>query len=171
MAPPGAQPGGSKYSGSMRLIALALLSLLLLPINDSRPQTAPAAYDQALKLFQRGDLVGSQQIASLGLQRFQSSNPAWAMKLKLVLAKSMLYRGMYDDALKLLSPENEPPNPEDAIQELTIEAVALTRQQKLPAAQQRLSQAQAICNKADFASCGELDTARAIFRIRQGLIA
>lgn len=155
----------------MRLAAVALLSLLLFPLSDTRPQTAVATYKQALELFQRGDLVESQQVSAIGYQRFHKSNPALAVKLKLVSARSMLYRGMYDAALNFLSSGNDPPDPENTVQELAIEAVALARQQKLPAAEQRLSRAQAICSNVEFASCGELDTARAIFQSKLGQVA
>lgn len=110
----------------------------------------------------------AQQEAALGYQRFQSSNPKWAARFKLLLAQSMLYRGTYDAALDLLSSYNDSTNQENTVQKLAIESIALTRQQKLPIADQRLTRAEAICSNNDLASCGEVDTARAIFEIQQG---
>ena len=118
--------------------------------------------------MQQGDLVSGQQEADLGYQRFQSSNPIWAAKFKLLLAESMLYRGMYDAVLDLLSSDNASTNQENIVQKLAIESIAFTRQQKLPLADQRLTRAEAICSNNDLASCGEVDTARAIFKIKQG---
>lgn len=155
----------------MRCLSLLLLLLVLLPLDDTRPQTASAIYYQALDLLQQGNLVSGQQEAALGYQRFQLSDPVWAEKLKLLLAKSMLYRGMYDEALNLVSSRNDSTNQEYTVQRLAIEAVALTRQQKLPASERALARAEAICSKADFPSCGELDTARAIFAIKEGRVA
>lgn len=80
----------------------------------------------------------------------------------------MLYRGMYDAALNVLSSYNGSINNECTVQKLTIEAVALTRQQRLPQANEKLTQAEAICSKADVASCGDVDTARAIYKVKEG---
>ena len=37
-----------------------LLLFLLIPLQDTRPGSAQAAYDHAVLIFQRGDLVKSQ---------------------------------------------------------------------------------------------------------------
>ncbi len=145
--------------------------MVFLPLEDTRPQTAQVAYDHASSLLQHGDLINGQQEAALGYQRFQSSNPAWAAKFKLLLAQAMLYRGMYDDALDTLSSYSDSSDQEGTIQKLSIEAVALTRQQRLPLADQKLIQAEAICRNTDFAPCGDVETARAIFDARQGRLA
>ena len=162
--------GQCRHTSRFRWLTLLLL-LFLLPFEDSRPQMAQVAYDHAWRLLQQGDLVGSQQEAALGYQRFQSSNPEWAAKFKLLLAQAMLYRGMYDAALDNLSSYNESTSQEGTVQKLAIEAVAFTRQQRLPLADQKLTQAEAICSKTDFAPCGDVDTARAIFEAKQGRFA
>ena len=92
-------------------------------------------------------------------------------KFKLLLAQAMLYRGMYDAALNILSSYDDSGNQEGTVQKLAIEAVAFTRQQRLPLADQKLTQAEAICSKSDFAPCGDIDTARAIFDAKQGQFA
>lgn len=166
--------GQSRRNGAnwVRFLWLPLLFLLfLLPFEDTRPQMAQVAYDHAWYLIQHGDLIGGQQEAALGYQRFQSSNPVWAAKFKLLLAQAMLYRGMYDAALNNLSSYNDSGNQEGTVQKLAIEAVAFTRQQRLPLADQKLTQAEAICSKSDFAPCGDIDTARAIFDAKQGQFA
>jgi len=166
--------GQSRRNGAnwVRFLWLPLLLLLLLlPLEDTRPQMPRAAYDHAWYLIQHGDLVGGQQEAALGYQRFQSSNPVWAAKFKLLLAQAMLYRGMYDAALNNLPSFDDSTNQEGTVQELAIAAVVFTRQQRLPLADQKLTQAEAICSKTDFAPCGDVDTARAIFDARQGRFA
>ncbi|HTW78756.1 MAG TPA: CHAT domain-containing tetratricopeptide repeat protein [Terracidiphilus sp.] len=157
-------------SAHLQWLSLLLL-LFLLPFKDTRPQTAQAAYDHAWHLLQQGDLVGGQQEAALGCQRFQSSNPLWAAKFKLLLAQSMLYRGMYDAALSTLSSYPDSANQEGTVQKMAIEAVALTRQQRLQLADQTLIRAETICRTADTASCGDVDTARAILEAKEGRLA
>src|SRR6185437_868599 len=159
--------GRLKSAGITRFRWLILL-LFLLPFEDTRQQTAQATYDHALHLLQQGDLVKGQQETTLGFQRFRSSNPIWAAKFELLLAEFLLYRGMYDSALDLLSSYNASTNQENTAQKLAIESIALTRQEKLPLASQRLTRAESICSNNHLASCGDVDTARAIFEIKQG---
>ena len=132
---------------------------------------AQAAYDHAWYLLQHGDLINGQREAAQSYQRFEVSDPAWAAKFKLLLAKAMLYRGMSDAALDILSSYSDSTNQEGTIQKLAIEAVALTRQQRLPLADQRITQAEAICSMAALAPCGDVFTARAIFDAKQGQLA
>ncbi len=66
--------GQSRRNGAnwVRFLWLPLLFLLfLLPFEDTRPQMAQVAYDHAWYLIQHGDLIGGQQEAALGYQRFQ----------------------------------------------------------------------------------------------------
>ena len=77
--------------------------LLLLPLKDNSPVSAQAAYDHALKLFLQGKLADSQQAAEQGYEKFQASNPEWASKFQLLEAEAMEWRGMYDNALRLLA--------------------------------------------------------------------
>lgn len=179
-----AQPAGKSEASSYRngkrtaprnisrglylLGSFLLLLLLFLPIEDTHPLTAQAAYDHALSLLLHGDLIEGQQEAALGYRRFESSDPSWAAKFKLLLAQAMLYRGMYEDALDTLSSYSDSANRENTVLKLAIEAVALTRQQKLLLADQKLTQAEAICKNEDLAPCGDVETARAIFDAKQG---
>ena len=149
-----------------------LLLLVLLPLEDTRPGGIQAEYDYAWKLFQQGDLAKSQQEAETGARLFQIADPAWASKFQLLEAESMLFRGMYEEALRLLGavyPASD--NPEGIIRKWAIEAVALTHQQQLQAADQRLTQADGLCRNADYAVCGDVLRARGILAGEQGQLA
>ena len=81
----------------------------------------------------------------------------------------MVRRGMYDDPLRLLAayhPDSH--HPEETIRKLAIEADALTHQQQLSAADQRLSQADSLCKSASYATCGYLLRTRGLLAVRQG---
>jgi len=143
--------------------------LLLIPLEDTRAGRAKAEYDYAWKLFQHGDLARSQQEAEEGARRFQASDPVWVSKFQLLQAESMLFRGMYGDALRLLAawrPTSD--NPEGTIWKLAIEGVALIHQQQLAAADKRLVQAEGFCARGDFATCGDVLRARGILAVKQG---
>jgi len=149
-----------------------LLLFLLIPLQDTRPGSAQAAYDHAVLIFQRGDLVKSQQEAELGTWQFQVSKPNFATKFLLLQAETMVRRGLYNDALRLLAGYRSDSNPpEVTVRKLAIEAEALSRQQLLSAANQRLAQAEELCKSADYASCGNLLRSRGILAGRQGQLA
>jgi CHAT domain-containing protein len=148
------------------------LLFLLIPLEDTRPGRALAAYDHVVQVFQRGDLVRSQQEAELGITQFKVSTPGWAAKFLLLKAETMVRRGMYNDALRLLAGYSSDANPpEVTVRKLAIEADALSRQQLLSAANQKLAQAEALCKSADYASCGNVLRSRGILAGKQGQLA
>ena len=141
----------------------------MLPLEDTRPADAQAAYNHAWRLFQSGYLALSQQEADSAAKQFQASDPSWASRFTLLEADSMLRRGMYEDALHVISTLRDPATSDaDTIERLSIEAVALTRQQRISAAEQRLTQAEIICHVSDFATCGNALVARGIFEAKLG---
>jgi CHAT domain-containing protein/Tfp pilus assembly protein PilF len=152
----------------LRLMCLWLLLLLLLiPLQDSQ-FSAQALFDYAVSTFQSGDLARSQRDAAAGFRRYVSSNPVWAAKFQLLLAKSMLFRGMYDDALRTLSANRETWGVDGTVEKLAIEAVALTRQEQALTASERLTQAESICSGGAYAACGDALAARGILEAKQG---
>jgi CHAT domain-containing protein/Tfp pilus assembly protein PilF len=145
---------------------------LLIPLQDTRPGRAQAAYDHASILLGHGRLIDSQQEAERGFEEFRVSNPAWAAEFQLLEADAMLQRGMSGNALRLLSGFHPDSNhPQDAIRKLTIEAVALTRQQQISTADQRLAQAESYCRGGDYAACGGVLRARGILAVKMGQIS
>jgi CHAT domain-containing protein len=161
------------FSGFRPLSLFLLLVLLLaLPLEDTRPDNALPTYDHTWRLFQSGYLALSQQEAESAVKRYQSSDPAWASRFTLLEADSMLFRGMYEEALRVLSTYRSPATADaGTVEKLAIEAVALTRQQQPPEADQRLTQAETICKNKDFSTCGDVLAARAIFSAKAGQFA
>jgi len=147
----------------------ALVLLLSFPLHDELPNSADLAYNHALRLFQQGYLAKSQQEAEEGYRRFQRSSPYWAAEFQLLQAESMLYRGMYDGVLKTLASYQDSTGPNGAAEKLAIEAVALTRQEQLSAARERLVRADELCKSGVILStCGEVLSAHAILAIKAG---
>ncbi len=145
-----------------------LLLLLLFPLRDERPEAAEGAYDRALQLFEQGNLTSSQAEAEAGWEQYQRSDVAWAEKFQLLEAKSLLYRHFYEDALRVLTSYPAYGETEEIAEKLAIEAVALTREEQLDAAEERLRRVEAICAKHQFVSCGDALTARGILAQRLG---
>jgi CHAT domain-containing protein/Tfp pilus assembly protein PilF len=114
----------------------------------------------------------SQQEAEEGARQFRFADPAWVSKFQLLQAESMLFRGMYEDALRLLAAWRPTSgSPEGTIRKLAIEAVALTHQQQLSVADRKLTQAEGLCNGGAYAACGDVLRARGILAGKQGHLA
>jgi CHAT domain-containing protein/Flp pilus assembly protein TadD len=143
--------------------------LLLIPLRDNQSTNAKQFFDDARKLLVLGDLEKCQHKAEQGFDRYNVSDPSWAVKFRLLGADTMVRRGMYDIALRSLADYRfNSVLPEVTVQKLAIEAVALTRQQQLPAAVQSLIQAKDLCRQGAYLSCGEVLRASGILAMKQG---
>jgi CHAT domain-containing protein/tetratricopeptide (TPR) repeat protein len=163
---------GVGRSTTAALLAWVIVLLLLFPLKDNRPESARDAYSHALKLFQRGRLVESQTEAEEGYREFRSSDPRWALNFELLEAEAMLWRGMYDEALRILATcHPDPDDLERLISKSAIESVALIRQQRVPAAEKELSDAAGLCGTQAFSACGEVLRAQAILALKLGKTA
>src|SRR5579872_468860 len=154
------------------LSLLLLLFFVVFPLKDTRPAGAQAWYDHVLRLFQSGSLAESQREAELGFERSKLSDVAWASKFQLLEAESMLWRGMYQDALGVLKtyPGSQTVDA-GVVEKLAIEAVALGRLQQIGAADQRLIEAETRCSGSEITSCGSVFAARAILAVKEGQFA
>ncbi|MDR3771853.1 MAG: CHAT domain-containing protein [Terracidiphilus sp.] len=147
----------------------ALVLVALTPLKDTRPVSAPARYELATQLFQQGHLEESQKQAEIGFRQFGTSSPEWAGKFRLLEAESLLFRGMYPDALNLLAAyQPGSGDSEGKILKLAIEAVALTREQQVLQAHRKLAQADGICQGTAYATCGEALRAHGILAGQEG---
>jgi CHAT domain-containing protein len=142
--------------------------LLVLPLHDTMPDSAQLTYEHAAHLFQEGYLSQSQGEAEHGAREFARRSLYWTSRFQLLSAESMLYRGMYDDALRMLVSYTNAAGEEGAVQKLAIEAVALARQDQVAAAQDRLAQADRLCSRQALSSCGEVLSSHAILAIKSG---
>ena len=149
--------------------AWAFVLLLLIPLEDIHTGGAQALYNHAHQLFLRGYLERSQLEAARGYDLYLSSNPEWASKFQLLEAEAMAWRGMNEDALRLLSKSPSiQESPEDVIQRLALVGVDLARLQQFSAADQRLNEAENLCMKTTYAACGVLPRARGILAVLRG---
>jgi len=84
----------------------------------------------------------------------------------------MVWRGMYENAIRILSADvftlN---NPEEAIDARTLEAVAYARLQQFAAADRKLTEAENLCSRAIYATCGGVPRARGVLAMEQGQFA
>lgn len=147
----------------------AFLLLLLIPLQEIRPGSTPGEYDRTRELFLRGYLEKCQLQAEREYRRSAHFNSALADRFLLLEVEAMEWRGLHGEALDLLS--SWPLTSEDAeetVRERVLEGVALDHLQQFAMATYRLNQAEHLCAKQDYASCGSLLRARGTMLVSHG---
>jgi len=142
---------------------------MLVPLTDTRPSDPQAEFDLATQLFLHGYLEASQQRADWGYRRYLAADPEWAAKFSRLEAEDMLWRGMYDAALRLTNTQPaDADSMEDNIQRLAIESVAYTRLHQFARADEALARAESWCTSLPFGACGSVLRARGILAMERG---
>jgi CHAT domain-containing protein len=149
----------------------ALLLLLFIPLHDTYRRSAEASYDRAWTLFEHGRLTDSQQEAEQSYQEFHLSDPEWASKFQLLEAEAMVWRGMYDEASRVLADYPMSGDPNGAIAKLAAEGVIFTHQREYTAAGERLTQAEIRCKATAYPACGDVLRARGGLAVENKQIA
>jgi len=153
----------------LRTVAFAAMLLLLIPLSGSLPFDPQAEYHAARLHFLHGQLEQSQNEAARGYTRYLTSKGDWASRFQILEAQSMLYRGLYSDVMSLLSTHPKVrSNTDDSIQELTLEAIALGRLHQYEISGQKLSEAEDLCSKGAFDSCGGVMRAHGLLALERG---
>ena len=128
-----------------RLFCLALLLSVLSACHQSRnPQQD---LDHTRQIFIHGDLFKSQEEAERGYKRFAKSDPSWAVKFKILEAETLMWRGMYEQALTTLNELPQTPDSQSAVSILAINALAHTRLHDFEKAQIELTRANKIARR------------------------
>src|SRR5579863_3938991 len=155
----------NKSLGSSFLVCVIIACGLACSHRD-KPQ---ATFEHTYRAFLHGDLKQSQEEAGRECQRLRNSNPGWAWKFRVLQAKSLLWRGMYEQALTLLnSPPTRPDDVDSVIEILTIEGVAYARLHQFEEAEGKLGQAEQICLVSSAATCGNMTLARGVLAVQRG---
>jgi CHAT domain-containing protein len=119
-------------------------------------------------MFESGYLASSQEEAAQAYIRFSATRPAWAARFLLLEAEAMEWRGMYDDALRVLS--SRPPSyfGSEEINKLTLESAGLAHLEQLTAAAEKLAEAERWCASRPELTCGGVLRARGILTLEKG---
>lgn len=142
---------------------------MLFFFHDSRGIDAPTEYTRTHQLFLHGYLEASQDEAVRGYMRFRTSDPQWALKFQLAEAEAMVVGGRFQDGeLILASLSSRFSKPEDQVERLAFEALALTHLQKYPEAGITLSKGEEICTSRDLPTCGLIPRVRGVLLVEKG---
>jgi CHAT domain-containing protein/Tfp pilus assembly protein PilF len=125
-------------------------------------------YDQASQAFLTGDLEQSQSRAERGFKQFGDSNAEWAWRFRILQARSALWRGLYEEVVRILDVSPPPPDQPDAvISRLMLMGVASTYLHDFSKAESTLSDAAGLCEKSDSKECGDVLQARGFLASEQ----
>ncbi|MGB6384334.1 MAG: CHAT domain-containing protein [Terriglobales bacterium] len=93
------------------------------------------------------------------------------MKFRILEANSLLWQGMYEQALTTLnSSPNRHDNKDSMIEILAIQGAADARLHQFPAAEKRLAQATQMCRESSEVTCGDVMRARGVLAVQRGQI-
>jgi CHAT domain-containing protein len=119
--------------------------------------------------FVHGDLKQTQNEAHRECQRFQDSNSEWAWKFRILEAESLLWQGMYAQALTTVdSPLARPGNKDSLVEVLAIEGAAHAHLHQFAEADEDFEQATQMCQISPEVTCGDVVRARGVLAIQHG---
>ena len=126
-------------------------------------------YDRVRLAFVHGNLEQSQKEAGEGFEQFRKSSPEWAFKFRLLQAESMLWRGLSDEALTVLTDQSvSSHDPESTITQLALLGAAYTHVGPLSKAASTLADADRLCSISDRPSCADVLRADGVLAIERG---
>lgn len=161
--------GSSRRPATRSLLMWAMLLLVFVFVKDNKPFLADAAYEHAHGLFLRGDLIRAQAEAERGYQALRNSNHEKAVRFRLLAARALLWRGMYQDALNSLAVlDSTITNRDHRIESLTLAGVANTYLSRWSEANHQLTDAQSLCRPAFLSACSDVQIARGILAVETG---
>jgi len=134
--------------------------------RQADPQISLSRVRQA---FESGNLMQAQGDAAKGALKFAKSDPELAWQFRLLQADALMWRGMSEDAIGVLSSPATPPSSESSnIEKLSIEGVAYGRLHAFPKAASALQRADRLCFANQDPRCGEVLRAHGVLAIEQG---
>jgi CHAT domain-containing protein len=135
-----------------------------------RQQASPQVlFDQASQTFRQGDFEQCQQLAERQFQRLQHSDPDWAWRFRLLHAKSLLWRGMFSEALALLnSPAPASRHRDEDIERMALQGAILARVHKFSEAEKALAPTLPQCQSSWEPSCGDALLAQGVLNLQKG---
>jgi CHAT domain-containing protein/Tfp pilus assembly protein PilF len=117
--------------------------------------------------FRHGLLKKSQDEAHQYAEKFQLNGAEWAWKFGLIEAEAALWRGFYNDALKLLTQPRAFNESSLAIHALTLQGIAQSKLHNFDKADLGITEAERLCAAAA-EKCGEVIQARGLIAHEQG---
>jgi len=147
---------------------LAVCLVLTCGLSCNRRESPQVLFERNYQTFLRGELERAQFEATRYYQQFRDSDPEWAWKFKLLEAKCLVWRGMFNEALRVLDSPTSPKSRESQIEILALKGAAFARLHRFPEAAAALTRAAPMCQPSPESSCGDLLLADGVLALQQG---
>jgi CHAT domain-containing protein len=126
------------------------------------------AFERTHQIFVRGNLRECQEEAGRQYRKWQPSSPKWSWKFRVLEADAALWRGLYDEVLKLLNQApRSPSEPDLTIPTLTLTGVAQAHLHRFDEAERLFDEADHLCSVSFDMACGAVSRARGVLAIQQ----
>jgi CHAT domain-containing protein len=151
-------------------IVLAIAFAILVRLQCIGPEDAASLYESAHRLFVRGYLEQGQHFAEQGYTRSLMLRSTLRSGFQLLVAETMVWRGLDEEALRVLSTMRQTPGEasEAAIRSLTLASIAYTHLDRFGEAFNALGKADQICALRTYTSCGGVIRARGGLAFERG---
>jgi len=130
--------------------------VLILLSSCSAHRDPQVLFRHAKETFKRGDIAAAAKEAEAGYLQFRTSDSEWGAKFLLLHAKALEWQGDNTAALTLLAQAGAAITGDLQLQRLVLEGSAYAALHDSVRADDRLNQAQTICNTSDFPTCSDV---------------
>jgi CHAT domain-containing protein len=145
-----------------------IVLLIFCGLACNRQESPQILFDRVYGTFQHGDLEKAQIEAARQYQRFRDSDPELAWRFRLLEAKALLWRGMFNEVLRVLDSSTSPKVKDSQIEILALKGTVLARLHRFPEAAQAIAHAAPMCQPLPEISCGDLLLADGVLALQQG---
>jgi CHAT domain-containing protein len=139
-------------------------------LSTSCTRDPRSEFDRVQRTFERGELINAQDEAERACQYYLGRDPQWWWRFRILKARILGWRGMYEDVLNTLETKAVPPlNDRDLIvQRDILTGAANSHLHRFPEAQAYLDRATSACAASTNLVCAELPGVRGQFEIERG---
>jgi CHAT domain-containing protein/Tfp pilus assembly protein PilF len=127
-------------------------------------------FERVQQLFLRGDLIHAQNESDKAFRYYSERDPQWSWKFRILNARTLTWRGMYQTVLPLLSPElpSSLRNSELDLQKQQLQGLTSAHLHRFTEAEQTLAQAAQSCSISNSPVIGEVLMAQGSLEVERG---
>ena len=162
--------GQGEWQRRWRLARRVFSLVLLCFAACDRSNNPQDEFERVQQLFLRGDLIRAQNDSDRAYRYYSERDLQWGWKFRILNARTLTWRGMYQDVLAVLSPEFPPSlrNTDLDMQKRQLEGLAYARLHRFADAARILAQVAESCSVSNSAITGDVLMAQGSLAVEKG---
>jgi CHAT domain-containing protein/Tfp pilus assembly protein PilF len=163
--------GGQGKRQRRRWLKLAVLPIFLFCLTACGPSKDPQReFDRVQRLFLLGDLIHAQADSGKAYQYYSDRDPQWSWRFRILNARTLTWRGMYQEVLPVLSPDLPPSlrNGDLDLEKQQLEGLTYARLHRFAEAELTLSHVAQSCAMSNSRVTGEALMAQGSLEVERG---